>query len=251
MVPALTREWAPRLVAAGEIHSGQRVLDVACGTGVLSREIVATVGPAGLVAGIDPDAGMLAVARRSASSVAWQSGSADALPYPDASFDAVVSQFGMMFFPDRIKAAIEMWRVLRPGGKLAVAVWASLADTPAYQIQVDLVERMAGTPAATVLRSPFCLGTAEVFGRVFSQAGITLDRLTVEPGRASFSSVRAMLEADLVEWLPATGIVLDRQLVERIIDAGETAFAPFIQRDGSVRFDSPAVVAVATKPPLM
>jgi len=125
-VPALFGEWAPRVAEAAQVKLGQRVLDVACGTGVLAREVVSRTGPSGYVAGVDPDPGMLAVARTLAPSVDWREGDAESLPFPHRSFDAVVSQFGLMFFADRHRAIREMLRVLAPGGRLAAAVWDSL-----------------------------------------------------------------------------------------------------------------------------
>src|SRR5215831_16582765 len=119
-VPALFQQWAPFVAAAAQLLPGQRVLDVACGTGVLSREVAARVGARGSVVGLDPNPGMLAVASQRNPGITWQEGTAEALPYPDASFDAVVSQFGLMLFGDRLRGLGEMLRVLRPGGHLAV-----------------------------------------------------------------------------------------------------------------------------------
>ena len=104
-VPALFGEWAPRLAAIAQIQAGNHVLDVACGTGVLAREAASRVGPSGFVAGVDPSPGMLAVARALAPRIGWREAKAEALPYPDQCFDAVVSQFGLMFFTDRGDAA--------------------------------------------------------------------------------------------------------------------------------------------------
>src|SRR5690606_33009557 len=131
-VPALFAEWAPRVADAAGLQTGHRVLDVACGTGVLAREAARRVGPQGFVWGLDLDDGMLTVAGRRAPEIEWRQGTAESLPYADRSFDAVVSQFGLMFFPDRTKALREMQRVLRPGGRIGVAVWDSLENTPAY-----------------------------------------------------------------------------------------------------------------------
>ena len=80
------------------------MLDVACGTGILARTVAAEIGDNGYVAGLDPNAGMLAVAREIAPSIDWRQGIAEAIPFPDRSFDAVVSQFGFMFFRDRHRA---------------------------------------------------------------------------------------------------------------------------------------------------
>jgi SAM-dependent methyltransferase len=244
IVPALTREWAPRLVAAARIRRGDRVLDVACGTGVLSRAAAEAVGPAGSVTGLDPDPGMLAIAARGAPGIAWHRGAAENLPFPDATFDAVVSQFGLMFFPGRPRGLREMWRVLRPGGRMALAVWASLDETPAYADEVALVERVAGTAAADVLRSPFVLGDRARFESTFTGAGITLESLTTHAGTGRFPSIRAMLETDLIGWLPIMGIQLDRTIVERILAEGESVFRSYLTPGGIVRFDSPAHIAV-------
>ena len=124
-VPALFQERAPRVVDAAQIQMGQRVLDVACGTGILAREAASRVGPAGFVAGLDVAPEMLTVARRLAPGIEWRQGTAESLPYTDRSFDAVVSQFGLMFFTDRRQALSEMLRVLAPGG-----IWRLLCGTP-------------------------------------------------------------------------------------------------------------------------
>jgi SAM-dependent methyltransferase len=247
VVPALMSEWAPRVAAAASIRPGDRVLDVACGTGVLSRVVAEAVGPAGSVTGLDVDPGMLTIAARAAPGIAWHRGVAEDLPFADATFDAVVSQFGLMFFQDRSGALREMWRVLRPGGRMAVAVWASLEETPAYAVEVELVERMAGPAAANVLRSPFVLGDRAVLESTFAGAGIPLSSLTTHAGTGQFPSIRAMVDTDLSGWLPITGVQLDRQMVERILTEAESVFQSYLTPDGTVRFASPAHIAVATR----
>jgi len=247
VVPALMSEWAPRVAAAAGIRPRHRVLDVACGTGVLSRVVAEAVGPAGSVTGLDVDPGMLTIAARAAPGISWHRGVAENLPFRDATFDAVVSQFGLMFFQDRSLALREMWRVLRPGGRMAVAVWASLEDTPAYAAEVELVERMAGPAAANVLRSPFVLGDRTELQRTFAGAGIPLSSLTTHDGIGQFPSIRAMVDTDLSGWLPITGVQLDRQMVECILTEAESVFQRYLTPDGTVRFASPAHIAVATR----
>ena len=94
-VPALFGQWATTVLDAAQIQTGQRVLDVACGTGVVARAAIARVGAAGHVAGIDPNPGMVALANQLESRVDWRTGVAETLPFPNNSFDAVVSQFGL------------------------------------------------------------------------------------------------------------------------------------------------------------
>ena len=246
-VPALFHQWAARVLDAARVEPGQRVLDVACGTGVLAREAAVRVGPTGFVAGVDIEPGMLAVAERLAPAVEWRVGSAEALPYPDGSFDAVVSQFGLMFFPDRREALREMLRVLAPKGHLAVAVWDSLQNSAAYPIAVELLERLAGPPAADALRAPFVLGDTEELASLFESAGATTVRVATHHGTARFPSIRTMVEADLRGWLPVMGVMLEEPLIEQILAEAETALQEYVTPEGEAVFDSPGHIITATR----
>src|SRR5262249_53538725 len=155
---------------AAHARAGNRVLDVACGTGVVAREAARRVGSGGSVTGIDCNEGMLVVARRLAPAIQWQIGAAEALPAASGAFDVVVSQFGLMFFGDRMAALKEMWRVLRPGGGLAVAVWDALEHSPGYAAMVALLERLFGKRIADELRAPFALGDRKALASLFSDA---------------------------------------------------------------------------------
>jgi SAM-dependent methyltransferase len=247
LVPALMEEWAPRVVAAASIQSGDQVLDVACGTGVLTRAVANRVASAGSVIGFDLDPGMLAVARSLRPDLRWEQGTAEALPYPDQSFDAVVSQFGLMFVPNKPGALAEMWRVLRPGGRLGIAVWASLEETPAYHAETELIERIAGPQASAPLRHPFSLGERALFADQFAQAGIEIASLTTSEGVGRFPSIRDMVAADVLGWLPLMGVTLSRTILDAIFREAEITLAPYRQADGSVAFASPAHLAVAVR----
>jgi ubiquinone/menaquinone biosynthesis C-methylase UbiE len=109
MVPAIFARWAPDLVQAAGVRTGERVLDVACGTGAVTRVLAEQVGPAGKVTGLDITPGMLAAARLAAPSqrIEWLEGSAVKMPLPDGTFDAVVCQQGLQFFPDKPVALSE------------------------------------------------------------------------------------------------------------------------------------------------
>ena len=119
--------WAPLLVDAAQLAVGERILDVACGTGVVARIAAERVGPKGRVIGIDLNPGMIAVARSlpipGATPMAWLERSALDLGVPNESIDVVLCQQGLQFFPDKPLAMREMRRVLRTGGRLALSVW--------------------------------------------------------------------------------------------------------------------------------
>jgi SAM-dependent methyltransferase len=130
-VPAMLGPWALRGLSIANPQPGEHVLDVACGTGALTRLMAAAVGPQGRVFGLDLSPDMLAVARGlPLEQIEWRDGSADDLPFEADSFDAVCCAFGLMFFPEQTAAMREMRRVLKPGGRLMVAVWGSILKCP-------------------------------------------------------------------------------------------------------------------------
>lgn len=239
-VPALFAQWCDRVLDAAGAGPGQHVLDVACGTGVLARNAARRVGLAGRVAGIDPAPGMLAVASEIDPRVDWRVGNAESLSFPDDSFDAVVSQFGLMFFNDRALAVREMLRVARRGGSVAVAVWDCLENSEAYAVEVDLLDRLAGAAAAEALRAPFVLGDRDALVALFEDSGAASVRAATYDGTARFPSIAAMVEADLRGWLPVMGVHLGERLIEQILQEAEHDLAGYVTDDGEVVFRSPA-----------
>ena len=159
-VPALFEVWTKHLIEGADVRKDSHVLDIACGTGVLTRRALARSGPGGRIVGVDPAPGMLAAANEIEPSIDWILCSAEALELDDETFDCVMSQFGMMFFQDHEKSAREMFRVLKPGGALAIAVWNSVEHNPAYADIIAVLQEQVGTAAADALRLPFSLGNA-------------------------------------------------------------------------------------------
>jgi len=247
-VPALFGQWAPKVAEAAQIQPGQRALDVACGTGILARELTSRLGSSGRVAGIDPSPGMVAVAKHLAPAVEWREGVAESLPFPDQSFDAVVSQFGLMFFTDRRQALREMLRVLAPGGHLAVAVWDSLDNIPAFARLVALLEQTAGRRAADALRAPFALGDRRELDTLVTESGVAPAEITTHHGMARFPDIRTMVEAELRGWLPVMGVILTEDHIGRILQEAEHALSSYATTDGRVTFQLSAHLVTAKKP---
>jgi len=244
-IPALFQEWPSRVADAAGIVTGQRVLDVACGTGVLARVVADRVGPDGSVVGLDVNEGMLAVAKRKAPKIKWRQGRAESLPFDRESFDAVVSQFGLMFFENRQAAIREMVRVLRRGGRLAVAVWGSLDKTPGYAAVVDLLQRLFGDRIADALRAPFVLGDPQMLRSLFADAGVPAVEITTREGTARFPSIRSWIYTDVKGWTLADTI--DDAQFELLREEADQALRPFVTADGTVTFATPAHIVTATK----
>lgn len=139
------------LVEDGLIDRGHTVLDIATGPGEPALSVAALVGPEGKVFGIDPVPEMVAGARRAAvhlgfRNVQFDVAFADHLPFPAETFDAVVSRFGAMFFPSPVDAIREMLRVLKPGRKLALAVWDFAERNPFHYTLQRVVDKYVDSP---------------------------------------------------------------------------------------------------------
>ena len=185
IVEAFMLGWSQDLVERAAVQSGDRVLDVACGTGVVARFASHLVGPSGHVVGFDINAGMLAKGRQEHQAsdgppVDWQEGNAGAIPFPDAAFDVVLCQQGLQFFPDKAGPLSEMRRVLAPGGRLALSVWRALEFAPWQMAVADALMQHVGPDAAAGIRGAFTLGDAEelralIAGEGFRDLSIRLD----------------------------------------------------------------------------
>ena len=173
-VPAMFLPWSAILIRRAEVQLRERVLDVACGTGVVARQVAALVGSAGRVVAVDMNPAMLAVARAIAASpgpaITWQEGNAMALNLPDGSFDVVLCQHGLPFIPDQAVAVREMRRVLAPGGRALVIVLQSLARHPVFEALMESVARHLSLPISAVM-TPFALCDAGELMNLFTSAG--------------------------------------------------------------------------------
>lgn len=183
--------FAPLTVALIEragIRKGQAVLDVAGGAGEPSLTIAETVGPEGSVTCTDAVAEMVDAARaraqrRGLTNMQFQQCTPDALPFPDDSFDVVVSRLGVMFFPDPLAAMRELLRVLKPGGKLAFAVWGKSDVNPFCYLVTRVMDRHVTSPVADPdAPNAFRFAEPGKLSSVMTQAGA----IDVEEGPVSF-----------------------------------------------------------------
>jgi ubiquinone/menaquinone biosynthesis C-methylase UbiE len=243
-VPALFAEWSPRVTEAIAPERGQKILDIACGTGVLARELARRVGTANVV-GLDCNEEMLAVAQERRPEIRWRAGTAEDLPFESGAFDAVVCQFGLMFFSDKVKALRQMWRVLKPGGSLAVVVWGPLSESPGYSAMVALLTKLFGEDVANELRAPFNLGDKETLSTLIEDSGIHTASISTTIGEARFPSIAEWVRTDVRGWTLADK--LDDQQFALLSREAEDALGQFTNAEGAVRFASPAHIAVATK----
>jgi ubiquinone/menaquinone biosynthesis C-methylase UbiE len=246
-VPALFAHWGPLVAEEARLREGERVLDVACGTGALTLAAADIVGPSGSVVGLDSNPQMLAVARRKPQRIEWVEGRAEDLPFPDNSFHAVVSQFGFMFFEDKPKALREMVRVLRPGGMLAVAVCDALENSPGYLAFASLLDRLFGREVGEAFRAPFSLGNAERLHGICREAGIEDAEIVRRNAKVRFRSIDALVSTERACVWTLGGVLTDEQF-ERLVDESEVALRPFVVDGGTVEFDMPSLIIRARKP---
>jgi len=245
-VPALFARWGPVVANAAGVGAGDRVLDIACGTGALTLACAERAGPEGAVTGVDPNPAMLAVARAKPVAVDWHEGRAEALAFEDATFDAVVSQFGLMFVDDVARAFAEMRRVLVPGGRLAVAVFDAIETAPGYDVLARLLDRQFGREVGDAMRAPFVLGDAarlrDLAATAFPDAMVTRTE-----GSVQFPSVRDLIETEhACIW--TLGGLIDANQAASLTEQAEHDLRPFVRPDGSVAFTMPALIVTAKKP---
>ena len=172
--PIFFHEYADAMAARLEVRPGMRVLETACGTGIVTERLVARLAGQGSLVATDLNEPMLAHAAaklRGATHVEWRSADATKLPFDDRSFDTVVCQFGLMFFPDKAAGMREAFRVLEPGGRFHVSVWDRLEDNPVPRITHETVASFFPSDAPQFYTIPFILHDVAGVRRLLEDAG--------------------------------------------------------------------------------
>jgi ubiquinone/menaquinone biosynthesis C-methylase UbiE len=247
-VPTIGMAFATALLDAAELHPSHRVLDVACGTGVVTRLTAERVGPDGAIAGLDINPAMLAAARSvpsSGAAIEWHEASAESLPLADGSFDVVLSSLGLQFVPDKMSALREMQRVLAPDGQLAIATVGP--TPPLFAILEQALARHVKPEAAGFMRAVFSLHEPQELEKLTSGAGFRhvevrskgLSVTLPEPAEFLWQYVDSTPLAAAVAQIDDVG----RAALERDVVA---AWQSFVE-DGALIFNANAVLTTARK----
>ncbi len=255
MVPVLFGPWAPLLLQAANPQPGERVLDVACGTGIVARQVARWVGASGQVVGLDLSPAMLAVARsaagREGASIEWHEGRAEALPFPEGRFDLVLCQQGLQFVPEKPQAVAEMYRVLSEGGRVALSVWRGLDHHPFFATLNGVVLRHLGIPA---LASPFALGDADELRTLLTGGGFRDVAIEAKSMTARFPNPEGFIamEVDVIAAAVPSVQHLDapaREALTRAMEGEMSGPIRQLTQDNHVVIPFHAHVARAHRPP--
>ena len=247
-VPTIGSAFATAVLGAARVQRGEHVLDVACGTGIVSRLAAEQVGPKGTVVGLDINPGMLAVARSNRSSgapIEWHEGNAESLPLKDGSFDVVVSSLGLQFVSDKPAALHEMSRVLTPRGRVAIATVGP--TPPMFAILEQALARHVKPEAAGFVRAVFSLYESKELEALADGAGFRDIEVRSEP-----RTIRLPAPADFLwEYVHSTPLAA---AVAQIDEAGRAGLegdvvaglGSFV-KDGDLIFDARVVLTTARK----
>lgn len=226
-VPSLFGRFANPIADAADLAPTHSVVDVACGTGALTRAIRART--TGRVVGVDINPAMLAVARRHGDDIEYVQGDAADLDFDDDTFEVAVSQFGLMFLDDPSVGVMEMTRTANRG---LVAVWDSIERSNGYLSMQNLFRSELGDAAASSLDAPFAMGRDGVLESIFDDADVEHVEFTSIEGTGRFDSISQWVTTEVRGWTLGDS-VSDAQLADLTAKA-EDHLARFTTNDGVV-----------------
>ena len=248
--PLLFHGFADDIVARLPAKTGLRVLETACGTGIVTERLAQRLRGAGTVIATDLNEAMIehARARLAAAGVEWRQADATNLPFPDQSFDVVVCQFGVMFFPDKLKGAQQALRVLRPGGLFLFNTWDAMEHNAVARITHETVAKFFADDPPGFYRIPFTLHDADMVREMLERAGF--ERIEVQRVGTTGTSPSAEDAAfGLIHGNPIYGEIMARRPDE--LESVKAAVATNIRAelgDRPVRCPLRALVFQATRP---
>lgn len=251
LVPLLFEAGARSLVDRLGVAPGARVLDVACGTGIVARTAAPHVEPGGEVTGVDLNAGMLAAARKAsageATPIRWVEASADDLPIPGAAVDVACCQQGLQFFGDRAAALAELYRVLAPGGRLGISTCRPLEHQPGYVPLVEALRRHVGEAAAVGMSSPFAFGDLGAVRSLVGDAGFGDVEIRIVVWPVRLGSPEAFLRGETAS-SPLGEVVaaLDPDVVDALLADLATGLGPYTD-DAGISFPFETLEVTATR----
>ena len=198
IVVAWMGNWAESLVALLDMEPAHRVLDVGCGTGVVTREAARRIGSSGRIVGIDINEVMLETAQHLAGkaghdAIEWRQGDVTSMPFDAAEFDVILCEQGLQYFPDRTSALVEMARVLGPGGHLALSVWRSLERQPFFVALIDCLETYLDAGSTESLKLAFSLNGREEVRSLCANAGFRDVHVRHEVKMSRFPSLKDLV----------------------------------------------------------
>ena len=191
--PVLFDPYAADLVARLDLPENASVLELACGTGIVTRRLRDRLGPTARLVATDLNEAMLGYAGMKFSpedAVEWKQADATELPFANQSFDAVVSQFGLMFFPDKERAVRETFRVLKPGGTLIFSVWDAIERNDLPHIAHGIISKFFEDKPPDFYDIPFSVHDPEAIKSLVSAAGFRQIQVSLLPLEAISSSAR-------------------------------------------------------------
>jgi len=248
--PVLFHGFADDLAGRLEVKSGIRVLETACGTGIVSRRLAERLRGVGSLVATDLNEAMIAYAQKQAPAphVEWQPADATRLPFPDESFDAAVCQFGLMFFPDKAAGIREAFRVLKPGGQYLFNVWDILAKNPAARIAHETAGRFFPADPPNFYCVPYSLHDPAPVRQWLEGAGFTRIEVTHVATQGSSPSA-AEAAIGLIEGNPISAAIVERRAdaLEEVKQSVAAAVAAELG-DPPVRIPLHAVVFSARRP---